>query len=232
MVGDAFFLSAVERSKKAGHLFRFNRQGELTGHILFNRLPRIHPGGIDTDGTHIWLPLAAYRPDGKTSILKIDAKTLKYKEAFHVSTHVGALAFDAASKDLFVADWGARHLLRYSTSGVALRMIKNPSQFVDYQDCQGVGAGYVLCGGYSPFEPRLVPNSAKRTIDVGGLALVNIDNFVLSQELPLPLYTPAGNSVARNALCAKYVGNKVMLHAVADDGRSALLIYESSSPSR
>ena len=78
-VGDALFVSSVEvsvRTKRVaqpvggydrdtgegvGHLFKMDLQGNLVSAIRLGEGSIYHPGGIDYDGTSVWVPVAEYR---------------------------------------------------------------------------------------------------------------------------------------------------------------------------
>ena len=88
---DHLFLSAVEiieptqkypspvggydrtPGKGVGHLFVMDRQGHLQKDIVLGEGDRYHPGGIDFDGTNVWVPVAEYRPDSAAIIYRVDA---------------------------------------------------------------------------------------------------------------------------------------------------------------
>src|SRR5438067_1609493 len=66
-IGDTFFVSSVEVRDRAagdgvGHLFQIDRAGHLINDLRLGEGATYHPGGIDFDGTHIWVPVAEYRP--------------------------------------------------------------------------------------------------------------------------------------------------------------------------
>src|SRR6476659_1603477 len=62
-IGDAFYVSSVDRTRMAGHLFKMDATGKLLADLPLGDAAMYHPGGIDFDGRDIWVPVAEYRPD-------------------------------------------------------------------------------------------------------------------------------------------------------------------------
>ncbi|WP_254636308.1 DUF6454 family protein, partial [Lysinibacillus sp. GbtcB16] len=48
--------------KGIGHLYVMDERGQLLHDIQIGEGTMYHPGGIDTDGHYIWIPVAEYRP--------------------------------------------------------------------------------------------------------------------------------------------------------------------------
>lgn len=73
-IGDTFFVSSVEVRNRAGgegvgHLFKIDATGHLVADLRLGEGAIYHPGGIDYDGTAIWVPVAEYRPDSRFDCL-------------------------------------------------------------------------------------------------------------------------------------------------------------------
>ncbi len=120
-IGDAFFLSSVEVTTPArrlarpidghdrdtgegiGHLFKLDANGKLIDDVPLGEGSIYHPGGIDYDGAHLWVPVAEYRPDSRSIVYRVDPATLKSTIAFRVSDHIGAIAVDADDRTLQVS---------------------------------------------------------------------------------------------------------------------------------
>src|SRR5262245_13154623 len=62
-IGDTFVVSSVDREGQAGHLFKMDAAGTLLADLKLREGALYHPGGIDYDGTYVWVPVAEYRPD-------------------------------------------------------------------------------------------------------------------------------------------------------------------------
>ena len=87
-IGGVFFVSSVEvrvatrRFPKpvngydrdagvgVGHLFKIDQQGNLLASLTLGEGDAYHPGGIDYDGRHIWVPVSEYRPDSRSDRLQ------------------------------------------------------------------------------------------------------------------------------------------------------------------
>lgn len=116
--GDCFFLSSVEIIESAGsenvlgvgrgHLFRTDFNGVLTGHIELGEGAIYHPGGIDFDGTWLWVPVAEYRPNSRSIIYRVEPNTMKTYEVFRTQDHIGALVRRPAGQGLHGFSWASQ----------------------------------------------------------------------------------------------------------------------------
>src|SRR6478735_3979195 len=88
-IGDYFYMSAVEVIQKTklydipqngmdrdagigkGHIYKFDKDGNLLADISVGSGDVYHPGGIDYDGTYIWIPVTEYRPKSFSVIYKL-----------------------------------------------------------------------------------------------------------------------------------------------------------------
>ncbi len=162
---DHLFLSAVEileptqkypcpvdgydrtPGKGVGHLFVMDRQGHLQKDIVLGEGDRYHPGGIDFDGTNVWVPVAEYRPDSAAIIYRVDATTLKVHRQFDVADHIGGIVLDKTTGRLVGNTWGSRTFYEWRPDGRQVDSWDNTSFFIDYQDCQYVPTAKMICGG-------------------------------------------------------------------------------------
>jgi hypothetical protein len=94
-IRDAFYVSSVEikeRTKRfpqpvggydrdagagIGHLFKIDGNGRRIADLTLGEDTIYHPGGIDYDGTSIWVPVAEYRPDGRSIVYRYNPDTMK-----------------------------------------------------------------------------------------------------------------------------------------------------------
>ncbi|MEK7795648.1 MAG: DUF6454 family protein, partial [Candidatus Hydrogenedentota bacterium] len=145
--GDRIYLSSVEvvdraNAKGVGHLFEMELGGKLLRSIKLGEGPIYHPGGIDTDGSHLWVPLAEYRPGGTTIIYRVDMTTLEARAAFRFHDHLGAIVCDTTNHQLVGVNWGSRRFYRWAMNGDGTAPIDpehpesldNSSHYIDYQD--------------------------------------------------------------------------------------------------
>ena len=158
VAGDRVFLSAVEileptvkyptpvdgydrtPGKGIGHLFVLDRQGHLQKDIVLGEGDMYHPGGIEFDGSSVWVPVAQYRPNSSAIIYRVDAKTLKVHREFEADDHIGGIVLDRTTGHLVGNTWGSRRFVEWNRRGPQLDEWANTSYFVDYQDCQYVPA--------------------------------------------------------------------------------------------
>ena len=131
-VGDAYFLSSVEikvRTKRfdkpvgghdraagegVGHLFKFDADGRLIAGVTLGEASMYHPGGIDFDGTSIWVPVAEYRPHSRSILYRVDPSTLKAVEVLRFADHIGAVVRNLEDGSLHGVSWGSRRFYRWT----------------------------------------------------------------------------------------------------------------------
>lgn len=141
--GNRVFLSAVEileptvkyptrqggydrtPGKGIGHLFVMDRQGHLEKDIILGEGDRYHPGGIDFDGTDVWVPVAEYRPNSAAIIYRVDASSLKVHKQFEVKDHFGGIVLDKTNGHLVGNTWGSRRFAEWNTHGKQLKTWDN-----------------------------------------------------------------------------------------------------------
>ena len=107
--GKSFFLSSVDKGEKTGWVFVIDRDTlKINKSIRLALGDQYHPGGMQLVGHSLYVPLAEYRPESTTTILKIDTKTYQVHEVAHVDDHVGAVAV-ADNGTFYLANWDARN---------------------------------------------------------------------------------------------------------------------------
>jgi Family of unknown function (DUF6454) len=244
-IGDLYYMSSVEIIEKpvkydqpqdgydrtpgkgVGHLFVFNKQGKLLKDIQLGEGIIYHPGGIAFDGKSIWVPVAEYRPNSHSIVYKVNYKTMKVEEVFRVNDHIGGIVRDSQSGKLIGVSWGSRKFYEWNEKGQQLRVKENPSHFIDYQDCEGVGQGKMVCSGISE-----LPNPAtgySKPYELGGLALLDIKRLNTIHEVPLMEFSPQGHVITRNPVFLENAGQELRLYAVPDDDDASLLVYETTN---
>lgn len=73
------------------HLFVLDLDGNLLHDIVLGEGDVYHPGGIDTDGTSVWVPVAEYRPNSASIIYRVDATTLEVEQVFETEDRIGGI---------------------------------------------------------------------------------------------------------------------------------------------
>ncbi len=212
-----------------GHLFQIDANtGELLGGLVLGEGTVYHPGGIDFDGTHIWVPVAEYRPDSRSIVYRVDPRTLKATEVFRFADHLGAIVSDVERRALHAVSWGSRRFYRWpldDTGAVigaeAPHRGPNPSHYVDYQDCQRAGSGAMLCTGIAD-----VTTGPGARFTLGGLELVNLDDDRPLHQVPVPLRTPSGAAMTRNPSWFETTPTGLHAYFMPEDEDSTIYVYE------
>lgn len=255
-IGDEFFVSSVEikvptkrfprpsggydrdTGEGAGHLFRIDAGGGLVGDVLLGDGPIYHPGGIDYDGTHIWVPVAEYRPDSRSIIYRVDPRTLRASEVFRFADHIGAVAIDTDDRTLHGVSWGSRRFYRWTldadgrvtnagTPPEKLRTL-NRSHYLDYQDCKYAGRRRMLCTGVTEF--RAAPGAP--AFRLGGMDLVDLADGRPLHQVPVLLWTASGLDMTHNPVWVDAVPNGLRAWFMPEDDRSTIYTYEVDTAPR
>lgn len=249
-VGETFFVSSVEiklRTRRfpqpvdgydrdtgegVGHLFKLDRSGRLLADLRLGEGSIYHPGGIDYDGKHIWVPVAEYRPDSRSIIYRVDPGTMKATEMLRFDDHIGALVHNVDGSTLHGVSWGSRRFYRWplpidgrATSGLQAVRTLNPSHYVDYQDCKYVGGHRMLCTGIS----EMGRPTAAAPFRLGGLDLVDLREGRAVHQVPLLVWTPDGLNVAQNPAWLEPSPTQaagLRAYFMPEDDKSSIYIYE------
>lgn len=209
-VGNVYYMSSVEITeptqkfpqpqdgfdrtpgKGKAHLFKFDGNGKLLADIILAEGEGnvYHPGGIDTDGKFIYVPVAEYRPNSASILYKVDIATNKVTEVLRYRDHLGGVVVDPERKQLHMVSWGARRWYTWplGNGGTPLtnvvRMVPNPQSYVDYQDCHSLEAGLALCSGVA----YVSGHPTKASFGIGGIDLVNFNEGRVLSGFPVPLW--------------------------------------------
>ena len=82
-----------------------------------------HPGGFDSDGENLWIPISQSRRNGKTIVRKFSLRSLIDKgdstptESIIINDHIGAIAVSRSTKRLFGANWDTMLAYELSVDG-------------------------------------------------------------------------------------------------------------------
>lgn len=248
-IDDHFYLSAVEviestetyaetdaiddfsitrtAGKGRGWLFKFSNSGKLVSKLELTNGDAYHPGGIDFDGTHIWVPVGEYRPNSKSNIYKIDPLKMTAKLIFSVDDHIGNMVYNPVTENFHGSSWGGCRLYQWKldekSEKVSQRWQKNPSHYIDYQDCHYAGAGMMLCGGVQTYR---TPDGK---FSFGGIELVDISADQVSVRLQLPItnYLPNGLVLSHNPFWAEVQNNKMRFYFMPEkNGQADLHVFD------
>jgi hypothetical protein len=208
-----WWISTVDTARAKGWVLAVDADtGELVDRRAVGDDVRFHPGGMDFDGTALWLACAEYTPRSTATIARLDPRTDEPPEVvFAVDDHVGAVVRLGPLGDLVGWNWGSRRFLRWSaTDGSELDRARNPGHFVDHQDGQWLEQDLVLCGGVG--------------VGVGGLGVLRGDDLTMQREVPFFHRSPVTQRPAtQNPIFAEGVDDDVVVHLLPDDGEQAAI---------
>ncbi|CAN5678479.1 DUF6454 family protein [soil metagenome] len=233
---DHLFLSAVEileptqkypspvggydrtPGKGVGHLFVMDRAGHLQKDIVLGSGDTYHPGGIEFDGTNVWVPVAEYRPDSHAIIFRFDASSLRVHRQFEVYDHIGGIVLDKTTGHLVGNSWGSRRFYEWRSNGRQVDSWENAAYFVDYQDCQYVPAAKMICGGVTNLPQTPSAGGAAAVYELGGMAMIDLRTHQTLREVPFQQWSSAGHVMTRNPLKLAATGSSLDLWAAPDNG--------------
>jgi len=253
-IGDILFVSSVEVTVRTtrfaqptggydrdtgqgvGHLFKIAMDGSLIADLRVGEGTIYHPGGIDFDGTHIWMPVAEYRPNSRAIVYRVDPQSMKATEMFRFPDHIGAVVRNTDDNTLHGASWGSRRFYRWTlgrdgtvtNAAAAPESIRtlNPSHYVDYQDCKYAGARRMLCTGVT--EMRSGP--AAPAFRLGGLDLIDLTDGRPRHQVPVMLWTPGGMDMTHNPVWIEPTATGLRGYFMPEDDRSTVYIYDVETP--
>ena len=181
-----------------------------------------NPGGIDYDGTDLWVPVAEYRADSRAIIYRVDPQTMQAAEMFRVDDHIGAIVHNTDDHTLHGVSWGSRRFYRWTLRGDRQERTLNPSHYVDYQDCKYVGPCQMLCTGVT--EIRQTRDGAP--FRLGGMDLVDLRDGRPRHQVPVLLWTAGGLDMTHNPVWIELHGAGLRAYFMPEDDRSTLYIYD------
>ena len=230
-IGDAFFVSSVDKAHGAGHLFKIDMNGRLAGDLPLGEGAIYHPGGIDYDGKAIWVPVAEYRPDSHAIVYRVDPAAMKATEVLRFADHLGAVVHDTDDNTLHAVSWGSRRFYRWTLDGsgratdTGMPARLNPSHYVDYQDCHYVGGDLMLCGGVTVLRPSATAPAFR----LGGLELVDLKQGRPVHQVPVLAWTPGGMSMTENPFWMETTAAGLRAYFMPEDDRSTIYVYDLKS---
>jgi alpha-L-fucosidase len=141
---DRLWVTAVDRTTRKGFLFEYELPaGRQLRSLQIQQEALFHPGGISISGDSLYVPVAEYRRDGRSTIERRSLATLQVQQHFEVDDHIGAIA--AGNGRLYGANWDARQIYEWTPDGKLLRKRDNPYA-AKYQDMKFVDGNLVAAG--------------------------------------------------------------------------------------
>jgi hypothetical protein len=233
-IGDTLFVSSVEvrgPGTGTGHLFKIDSAGNLLADLTLGEGAIYHPGGLDYDGSNIWVPVAEYRPNSRSIVYRVDPRTMKATEVFRFGDHIGAMVHNTDDRTLHGVSWGSRRFYRWpigldgriTNAAVApesLRII-NTSHYVDYQDCKYVGESRMLCTGVTEIRRPGAP-----LFRLGGMDLVDLRDGRPLHQVPVLLWTENGMDMTHNPVWIEPSARGLRAYFMPEDDKSTIYIFE------
>ena len=206
--------------KGVGHLFVMDREGHLQKDIVLGEGDMYHPGGISSDGTNIWVPVAQYRPDSSAIIYRVNVRSPEGRRAVPRARTTSAGSCATRPPDTWSATTGVRAA---STTGrrdgrqrqrlgepEPLRRL--PGLPVRRRRRRCSAAGSRTC----PQTPAA--GGAAATYELGGMALIDLRTHAVLHEVPFQQWSTAGHVMTRNPLKLAADGKQLTMYAAPDNG--------------
>ena len=249
-IGDTFYVSSVEikvpttrfpkpvdgydrdPGQGIGHLFKIDKTGKLIADLPLGEGSIYHPGGVDYDGTSIWVPVGEYRPDSRSIIYRVDPGRMQAVEVFRFADHIGAIVHNTDDNTLHGVSWGSRRFYRWTLDKQGkvtnsevppdkLRVM-NVSHYVDYQDCKYAGSRRMLCSGVTELRQR--PDSPP--FRLGGLDLIDLSGGRPLHQVPVLLWTADGVDMTHNPVWIEPTSAGLRGYFMPEDNTSTIYIYD------
>ena len=151
-----------------------------------------HPGGFDSDGENLWIPISQSRRNSKTIVRKFSIRSLIDKgdatptESITINDHIGAIAVSRSPNRLFGANWDTLLAYELPVDGNPMHhyernsFIRNlPSWSIAVQDWK-VHEGFLVASGLD--KSSKLPASRARSL----IQLINVKTRQITAELRLP----------------------------------------------
>ncbi len=201
-----------------GHLFVMDLQGHLQKDVTLGEGDMYHPGGIDFDGTNVWVPVAQYRPNSSAIIYRVDAESLAVRKQFEVKDHFGGIVMDKQTGHLVGNTWGSRRFAEWNLQGKQLKTWDNPNFFIDYQDCQYVPNSKMLCAGVTNLPQTPAAGGTAATYELGGIAMLDLTTEQVTRDIAFQKWSTAGHVATRNPFKMTADGKQLTMRVAPDNG--------------
>lgn len=210
-----------------------DHKGNLEKDIVLGEGDMYHPGGIDSDGKNVWVPVAQYRPNSSAIIYRVDATTLQVNKQFEVKDHFGGIVLDKTTGHLVGNTWGSRRFAEWNLTGKQLNTWDNTNFFIDYQDCQYVPNSKMICGGVTNLPQTPAAGGTTANYELGGMALIDLRSHNVLRDVPFQQWSTAGHVATRNPLKLAADGNNLTMWAAPDNGDEGngteILTYQATA---
>ena len=248
-IGEDFYVSSVEiiqlprklaapigghdydAGSGVGHLFKIGPDGRLLSDLVLGEGSIYHPGGIDYDGTSIWVPVSEYRPNSRALLYKVDPETMLATKVTAFADHIGGLVHDVQGHQVVGITWGSRRFYTWPLTEngtikphVAPSTAENPDQYIDYQDCHYVGGRKMLCAGVADYRA----DSGDQVFQLGGFDLVDLSDHRPLWQVPIELRAPSGRIMTQNPFWVETTKAGLRAYFMPDDDVSAIYVFDAT----
>jgi hypothetical protein len=236
-------INGTDRTPGKGfaHLMVYNGQGERIADATITEKgeEEYHNGGIDYDGKWIWGTVSQYRPNSTAYVYKADPLSLTTQTVLRYNDHLGGAIHDTIKNSLTTLNWGSRNASTWALNntipdGCSIQepqsTIRNPSHFVDYQDCKWLGqskfyrgTSVMLCSGVATVDGGY---------HLGGIALVDAETMLPLAEVPITLQSTLGVRMTQNPMDVSVENGRLRFYWLPDQRNSTLYVYEAEPGTR
>lgn len=235
-IGNDFFLSSVEVTERpikflfadpgqdrspgkgTGHIFHFDNQGRLIRKISIGEGDLYHPGGIDTDGAWIWIPISEYRPNSQSTVYKLNLTNFSLVKAFDFQDHITAISYNIHKQSLHGMNWDTQLFYAWTPNGKVLRQDHKQDEGTGLQDCHYAGDNSMLCS-------RQSKHSQYRN---GSLVLVDLNDHSIILQVEAPKITGTDIILTRNAMTFELFDDHLRFYFIPEDEQSIMYIIDLS----
>lgn len=165
--------------------------------------------------------------------MRMRPDTLVPEPILSVADHQGGAVHDTKSGTVVTLNWGSRKASIWNGHDKHLAppkftqpraVVRNPSSFIDYQDCKFLGRyelyeirSVMLCSGVADLA----------NTRIGGIAIVDMETMVPLHEVPVTLVSEHGAAMTKNPMDVAVVDGKMRLFFLPDERNSTLYVYEA-----
>jgi len=170
------WVTSVDRATQKGFLFEYALDtGRRLRTVELQKGDAFHPGGFDHDDNSLWIPVAEYRPNSRTTIQRRSKQTLELLSSFEIPDHIGCLAIHSSS--LTAANWDARKIYTFTLDGKQQSVRNNPNA-TRYQDIK-YRHGTIIASG---LFPKGRAGGAVEWLDPETLMPLRVEPFALTDR--------------------------------------------------
>jgi len=234
-VGDRWFLSTVRipegepgapdlTAPGKGYLIEVGREDRIG--VELDRLELsdgmvYHPGGLASDGEHLFVPVSEYRPGSSCHIYKVDIETFRVVgDPVEFPDHVGALSMDRERRRFYGMSWASKRIYVWDHDWNLIYANQNPIENVAYQDIDFLGGNTLACAGVAHLE------LGSETVQIGGIDLIDANTWLPYHRIMITNRTHTGRLLTFNAFAHRSdYPNLQLLFVPDDDEDSNVEIY-------